>query len=116
MTNLERLLGPELFASLSRAAGGTRVVVPGGLEPSPALKALEKRFGEGITALLVFHFGGEIVYIPRNNIRRRVDDILVAKKTRAGKSASKIARELGCSDRAVYLSRSRCRSIGLLRD
>lgn len=116
MSELERLLGLEHFETLREAFGGTRVVVPTGIEPTPYRAELEEKLGEGVVGLLIFHFPGEAVYVPtgRPLQRTRLDDQLVAKLTRAGKSATAIALELSCSDRAVYHARRRCRSKGIL--
>lgn len=116
MTNLERRLGSEIFDQLVRKAGGTRISVPDDIESSYCRQALETRFGQPVALLLIFHFPGEIVYIPKNAARTRVDDIRVARMTKRGRSAAAIARKLNCSDRAVHASRARCRANGLLRD
>ena len=116
MTVLEDRLGSEIFDQLVRIAGGTRISVPDDIASSYCRSVLEKRFGQPVALLLIFHFPGEVVYIPKNNARTRVDDILVARMTKHKQSASTIARALNCSERAVHASRARCRQNGLLRD
>ncbi len=114
MTLLEERLGLELSSTVIARAGGTRITVPAGIEISTTRSALERRFGPEVAAVLIFHFGGSVIYIPRNSGRHPLDDRLVARMTKRGKSSSEIALALQCSDRAVHHARARCKKKGLL--
>lgn len=114
LTVLADRLGRELAAKVIAAAGGTRVSVPSDIASSRNRSVLEKRFSPEIAAMLIFHFGGETIYIPTATGKRvHVDDRAVERMTSAKRSASDIALELKCSERTVYLSRTRLREAAL---
>jgi hypothetical protein len=106
-------LGHEQAAALSAIVGGTKIDVPGNLTSSAfSVGRLRKRLGDGLFALLVFHFGGTRIYVPQVDAgRARIDGAKVARLTQRGWSAARIARKIGCSDRAVYRSRAKARAI-----
>lgn len=111
MTKIAEKLGPEHAATLARLAGGTRINLTNHmLDRGP--KHLIERFGETIAALLIFHFGGTVLYIPTNARGFPVDGERVIALKRAGWSESAIARELRCSDRVIYRKLAKARAAG----
>lgn len=107
-------LGEDNAGKVIAALGGTRILVPDKLEHGDAPKRLELLVGRELAILLVLHFGGTWVYVPRLAPAGRLSLSRVVRMTRAGKSANSIARASGCSDRAVYLRRAEARARGLL--
>lgn len=108
-------LGRENAAKLSRIAGGTRLHVPGQLA-TPAtggrngFERLTRLVGPDLAVLLVLHFGDSRLYVPTSRTGRPVDAKVVARLSRKGWSASRIARKLGCSDRTVHAKREAART------
>jgi hypothetical protein len=113
-------LGQDQATRLSAIVGGTQISVPDTVDAS-AFNAgtLRDRLGESLFVLLVFHFGGTRLYVPqvadqRQSGRRtgqaRLDHKRVASLTKRGWSATRIARKLGCSDRAVFASRAKSKA------
>lgn len=114
LTCLVDKLGEELAAKVIAAAGGTRISIPTDIAKSRKRKLLEKRFTPELAAILIFHFGGETLYVPTaTGTRTRISDAVVKTMTRRNKSANDIALKLKCSERAVYLSRRRSREAAL---
>lgn len=119
MTDLRAMLGDEHLATLSRVVGGTRLYIPmnfgapphGGRDTSKRLVAL---FGEPLALLLVFHFGGGRIYVPKTEGAKPVD---VGKLKRLSRrlSARQVARRIGCSVRTVEKHRARSRTKTLKR-
>jgi hypothetical protein len=100
-------LGLANAIQLAKAAGGTRIGVPTSLTGfRHHSDALQLRVGEELASLLVKHFGGTRIYVPRMAPRPPVDTRLVIRLTKRGWSASRIARKLGCSDRTVHAKRA----------
>jgi hypothetical protein len=114
LTALVDRLGEENAAVVVKALGGTRVAVPDRLDHGRPPSRLEQLFGAELAVLLVLHFGGTYLYVPRLEEPGRLTLRRVVRMTRAGKSANAIARALRCSDRAVYLRRAEARAQGLL--
>jgi hypothetical protein len=109
------ILGPERAARVKAIAGGTRISVPSDVDsPFNRARSLESRFGREIAILLVFHFAGRVIYVPRAETSAQVDIRKVARLTKRKKSAQEIARKLECSERAVYAARARAKARGLL--
>lgn len=112
MSNLEDKLGEENARKLSALVGGTQITVPDNLTASVFNAGrLRERVGDGLFALLVFHFGGIRLYVPqlaqdRRTGQDRIDPKAVERLTRRGWSAARIARKLGCSNRTVYKCRA----------
>lgn len=107
MRELRRLLGQVEFNRLCDLAGGTRVHIPkhygkppnGGRDTSRRLKA---QFGESLSLLLVFHFGGEVVSIPKRQGSGPIDRRKLKRLSkRRDLSANNIARIVGCDRRTV---------------
>jgi hypothetical protein len=100
MSELRRLLGPEAFDNLREVAGGTRIRIPkhygrppgGGWDSS---RSLNRLVGESLALLLVFHFGGSVINVPKASIVNRP------------LSANRIARLAGCDRRTVEKYRQR---------
>lgn len=112
-------LGPDNAARLSRIAGGTRLHVPSRVEaPSTGgrdgFKRLERLLGYDLAVLVVLHFGDSRLYVPRADRSDPVDVKTVARLTRRGLSASKIAKKLKCSDRTVHAKRAQALTLGLV--
>jgi DNA-binding NarL/FixJ family response regulator len=104
-------LGEANAETLASIAGGTRLCVPRTLNGA---RYLRQRVGDSLAALLVFHFSGQRLQVPRMAQSGPVNLREVIRLTRAGKSASSIARTLQCCDRAVYSRRAEARRKGLL--
>jgi len=109
---IEDKIGEEHARALSALVGGTQITVPDNLTASVFNSGrLRERIGDGLFALLVFHFGGTRLYVPqlaqdRRTGQERVDPKAVERLTRRGWSAARIARKLGCSTRTVYKRRA----------
>lgn len=115
MSDPLEILGSERAARLKAIAGGTRISVPCDVDsPFVRGRSLESRFGRETAILLVFHFAGRVIYIPRAATSKPVDMRKVARLTRRNKSAREIALKLECSERAVYTARQRAREKGIL--
>jgi hypothetical protein len=113
-----RRLGPEAAAKLSAIAGGTRLHVPSRVTPPPTggrdgFKRLAKLLGHDLAVLVVLHFGDSRIYVPRSTPPKPVDAKAVARLTKRGWSAARIARKLNCSDRTVHAKRAQSSSDAL---
>lgn len=113
MTLLAARLGPERAAVVIDAAGGQRLAIPASLEEGKPPRALERLVGRELAVVLVLHFGGSLLYVPRGR-NGSAKLAAVVRMTRAGKSANVIARRLKCSCRTVYSRRAEARDLGLL--
>ena len=110
MTVLADRLGADLAAEIIAKAGGTRISIPADIASSYNRSILETRFGAPVAAVLIFHFPGETIYVPKATAdRMRVNDKAVAMMTSAKLSAREIALDLNCSERTVHKSRRRMR-------
>lgn len=111
---IERL-GADDAARVSAVHGGTLMHVP--VETARAQR-LARQFGERLAARLVMHFGGERIYVPllrpahgRRPGRAVIERMAVVERmTKAGESASGIARHLGCSTNTVRSIRRKARA------
>lgn len=113
MTNLAALLTPDDLATLSRAAGGTKLYIPkhygkppnGGRDTSPRLLAL---VDEPLAVLLVFHFGDSVIYIPKAKDAPPVDRTKLKRLARnRSLSTPEIARKANCTERTVEKHRAK---------
>ena len=95
---LLELLGPEGLAALSAARGGRRVYIPRMITPA---HWLVEAVGLEAAKLLVFHFGGCRICVPRKP-PPEARDACVRELRRAGRSVAKIASYTGLSERWVY--------------
>jgi AraC-like DNA-binding protein len=66
---------------------------------------LTRLLGRDLAVLVVLHFGGERIYVPRLDVGTVVDVAKVAALTRKGLSLSEIATRLNCSERTVSRKR-----------
>lgn len=103
-------LGRDNAKRLSQLVGGTRLHVPSRIVPPATggrdgFKRLARLLGHDLAVLVVLHFGDSRLYVPRGSQSAPVDPRTVARLTRKGWSASRIARRLGCSDRTVHKHR-----------
>lgn len=114
MTLLVDRLGPERAALVIERAGGRRLQVPADLSHYRTTDRLKRLLGTSLATLVVLHFGGQSIYIPRGSSTRSPKLSTVVRMTQEGKSASVIARKLGCSDRTVYTRRAQARALELL--
>ena len=109
---LAHVLGPEHAERLSASYGGTNIVVPMTLTGRGFTDGkLRRNVGDGLFALLVFHFGGTRIYVPQADANRThrgkgIDAKQVARLTARGWSVARIARHLGCSDRTIFTKRA----------
>ena len=111
-------LGSDHAAELSRIVGGTRLHVPSRVEaPSTGgrdgFKRLSALLGYDLAVLMILHFGDSRIYVPRGTKSKPVDIRLVARLSRRGMSASRIAQRLNCSDKTVYSARRKALLLGL---
>lgn len=114
MSQLVERLGQDDVNLLAEILGGTQVAVPVSLTGS-AFNAgtLRQRVGDRLFALLVFHFGGTRIYVPQSTRRTGQDPVdpkRIARLTKRGWSATRIARKLGCSERTVKAWRAKARA------
>jgi len=114
VTVLVDRLGAEWASVVIERAGGRRLAVPADLSQYRTTDRLKRMLGTSLATLVVLHFGGQIIYIPRGAASRAPKLSTVVRMTRAGKSAASIARKLGCSDRTIYARRAQARGLGLL--
>jgi DNA-binding NarL/FixJ family response regulator len=97
-------LGHENAQRLADVAGGTRLSVPAQLANGARLRLL---LGNDLATLVILHFGGlGRVYVPTMKLSPKVDARTVRRLSKRGWSASRIARELGCSERTVHTHRA----------
>ena len=114
MTLLVDRLGADRAALVIERAGGRRLVLPADLSHYRTTDRLKRLVGTQLATLLVLHFGGQSIYVPRGGKGGTAKLATVVRLTNEGKSASNIARKLGCSDRTVYARRAKARELGLL--
>jgi hypothetical protein len=111
MSELRRLLGPEAFDNLREVAGGTRIRIPkhygrppgGGWDSS---RSLNRLVGESLALLLVFHFGGSVINVPKAS-NSTFDRAKLRRIVNRPLSANRIARLAGCDRRTVEKYRQR---------
>lgn len=117
MTDLVALLGRENVERLADVAGGTRLFIPrnygkpprGGRDTTERLNGL---VGPELAILLVFHFGGEAIYVPRLKPADPIDPAKLKRLERKGLSAREVALQLGCCARTVEKHRQKTRLNG----
>lgn len=114
---LAETIGQAHADALSKIAGGTRISVPSSINAPTnggrnGFERLAGTVGHDLALLLVLHYGGTQIGVPRGLTGRRVDIAKVAELTNAGMSASKIARALHCTERTVFTARAKAQAKG----
>lgn len=109
------VIGADNLYRLAEAYGGTRIKVPADFD---AANALRSQIGDDLAALVVFHFGGTVIYVPTMKppaVPTSLHQAEIEKLDQAGLSAREIARRCGCSQRSIYAHRKRKRTKGLIK-
>lgn len=119
MTVLADRIGEANALLVIAAAGGERIAVPALLDAGNCPSTFARRFGPEIGVLLILHFGGSAIYIPHGRkqwkgAKAATSDVV--RMTRRGKTASQIAKTLGCSERTVYAKRAKARLAAKRKD
>jgi DNA-binding transcriptional regulator LsrR (DeoR family) len=95
--NFARLIGAGATARLMHAFGGRRLYIRANPRPDdPIASAIGQAGAERLASV----FGGERVWLPRDSAQVTREQI--AAMRRRGTSVSRIAAQLGISDRYVY--------------
>ena len=107
-------MGLNAVRRLAQACGGRHLRIPS-MSDDPDSVAARRRLvalvGADLAADLITHFAKDRVYIPKgpslhNSRARPIDIDTVDRLTKAGQSASTIARKLQCTPRAIYKKRA----------
>jgi len=127
MSKLRALLGPVMFNDLCDRAGGTRVYLPQQYGKPPTggrdtRRRLDRLFGPSLAVLLVFHFGGSSINVPRRaggfnkrRVNREKFEADLARLSRTKLSTNSVARRVGCDRRTVEKHRARNRLNGKVK-
>lgn len=109
---LVKRLGPSNAEHLTQVAGGTRLAIPSRLGGTGNhCGTLRDRVGDDLFVLLVLHFGGSRIYVPRVGTRPSIADPEAVEILSAhGWSASRIARTFGCTQRHIHKTRAKNRT------